>query len=110
LERGKWSIFGGLLVNILVTYDIADTESREGARRLRKVAIICKDYGQRVQFSVFECEIDEMQFEMFRSKLLKVVDLKLDSLRFYKLMGGRDRAVEAYGIDKYVDFNEPLIL
>jgi CRISPR-associated protein Cas2 len=97
-------------VNILVTYDIADTESREGARRLRKVAIICKDYGQRVQFSVFECEIDEMQFEMFRAKLIKAVDLKLDSLRFYKLMGGRDRAVEAYGVDKYVDFNEPLIL
>jgi CRISPR-associated protein Cas2 len=97
-------------VNILVTYDIADTESREGARRLRKVAIVCKDYGQRVQFSVFECEIDEMQFEMFRAKLIRVVDLKLDSLRFYKLMGGRDRAVEAYGVDKYVDFNEPLIL
>jgi CRISPR-associated protein Cas2 len=97
-------------MNILVTYDIADTESREGARRLRKVAIICKDYGQRVQFSVFECEINEMQFEVFRSKLMKVVDPKLDSLRFYKLMGGRDRAVEAYGVDKYVDFNEPLIL
>jgi CRISPR-associated protein Cas2 len=105
-----WSIFGGLLVNILVTYDIADTESREGARRLRKVAIICKDYGQRVQFSVFECEINEMQFEVLRVKLIKVVDPKLDSLRFYKLMGGRDRAVEAYGVDKYVDFNEPLIL
>jgi CRISPR-associated protein Cas2 len=97
-------------MNILVTYDVGETESREGARRLRKVAIVCKDYGQRVQLSVFECEIDEMQFEMFRSKLLKIVDLKLDSLRFYKLMGGRDRAVEAYGIDKYVDFNEPLIL
>jgi CRISPR-associated protein Cas2 len=97
-------------MNILVTYDIADTESREGARRLRKVAIICKDYGQRVQFSVFECEINEMQFEVFRAKLLKVVDAQVDSLRFYKLMGGRDRAVEAYGVDKYVDFNEPLIL
>jgi CRISPR-associated protein Cas2 len=97
-------------MNILVTYDIADTESREGARRLRKVAIICKDYGQRVQFSVFECEINEMQFEVFRAKLIKVVDPKLDSLRFYKLMGGRDRAVEAYGVDKYVDFNELLIL
>ena len=97
-------------MNILVTYDIADTESREGARRLRKVAIICKDYGQRVQFSVFECEINEMQFEVFRAKLLKVVDQQVDSLRFYKLMGGRDRAVEAYGVDKYVDFNEPLIL
>jgi CRISPR-associated protein Cas2 len=97
-------------MNILVTYDIADTESREGARRLRKVAIICKDYGQRVQFSVFECEINEMQFEVFRAKLLKVVDEQVDSLRFYKLMGGRERAVEAYGVDKYVDFNEPLIL
>ncbi len=97
-------------MNILVTYDVADTESREGARRLRKVAIVCKDYGQRVQFSVFECEIDEMQFEVFRAKLLKVIDQEVDSLRFYKLMGGRDRAVEAYGVDKYVDFNEPLIL
>jgi CRISPR-associated protein Cas2 len=97
-------------MNILVTYDVAETESREGARRLRKVAIICKDYGQRVQFSVFECEIDEMQFEVFRAKMLKVIDPQLDSLRFYKLMGGRDRSVEAYGVDKYVDFNEPLIL
>jgi CRISPR-associated protein Cas2 len=97
-------------MNILVTYDIADTESKAGAKRLRKVAIVCKDYGQRVQFSVFECEIDEMQFEVFRAKLLKTVDVRVDSLRFYKLMGGRDRAVEAYGVDKYVDFNEPLIL
>jgi CRISPR-associated protein Cas2 len=97
-------------MNILVSYDVGETESREGARRLRKVAIICKDYGQRVQFSVFECEIDEMQFEVFRAKMLKVIDPNLDSLRFYKLMGGRDRSVEAYGIDKYVDFNEPLIL
>ncbi|AFY93133.1 CRISPR-associated endonuclease Cas2 [Chamaesiphon minutus] len=97
-------------MNILVTYDIADTESKAGAKRLRKVAIVCKDYGQRVQFSVFECEIDQMQFEVFRSKLLKTIDVRVDSLRFYKLMGGRDRAVEAYGVDKYVDFNEPLIL
>jgi CRISPR-associated protein Cas2 len=97
-------------MNILVTYDVGETESREGARRLRKVAIVCKDYGQRVQLSVFECEIDEMQFEMFRSKMLKVIDPNLDSLRFYKLMGGRDRSVEAYGIDKYVDFNDVLIL
>jgi CRISPR-associated protein Cas2 len=97
-------------MNILVSYDVGETETREGARRLRKVAIVCKDYGQRVQFSVFECEINEMQFEVFRAKMLKIIDPQLDSLRFYKLMGGRDRAVEAYGIDKYVDFNEPLIL
>jgi CRISPR-associated protein Cas2 len=101
-----WEVF----VNILVTYDVGDTESKAGARRLRRVAIACKDYGQRVQFSVFECEVNEMQFEVLRSRLLKVIDLKLDSVRFYKLMGGRDRAVEAYGVDKYVDFNEPMIL
>lgn len=97
-------------MNILVTYDIADTQSKAGARRLRNAAATCKDFGQRVQFSVFECEINDMQFEVLRSKLLKVVDLKIDSIRFYKLMGGRDRSVEAYGIDKYVDFNDPLIL
>lgn len=102
-------MFRGMFVNILVTYDVADTESKEGARRLRRVAIVCKDYGQRVQFSVFECEVSEMQFEVMRSRLLKVIDVGLDSVRFYKLMGGRDRAVEAYGVDKYVDFNEPLI-
>jgi CRISPR-associated protein Cas2 len=97
-------------VNILVTYDVAETESKAGARRLRKVATICKDYGQRVQFSVFECDVSEMQFEALRAKLLKVVDVKIDSLRFYKLLGSRDRAVEAYGVDKFVDFNDPLIL
>ena len=64
----------------------------------------------RLYWSSLWRRVDEMQFEVFRAKLLKVIDLKLDSLRFYKLMGGRDRAVEAYGIDKYVDFNEPLIL
>ena len=97
-------------MNILVTYDVADTESKAGAKRLRNVAIVCKDFGQRVQFSVFECEIDAMQFEVMRSRLLRVIDVGVDSLRFYKLMGGRDRAVECYGVDKYVDFNEPLIL
>ena len=96
-------------MNILVTYDIADTESKAGARRLRNVAIVCKDFGQRVQFSVFECEVSEMQFEVMRGRLLKVIDVGVDSLRFYKLMGGRDRAVECFGVDKYVDFNEPLI-
>jgi CRISPR-associated protein Cas2 len=97
-------------MNILVTYDVGDTESKAGQRRLRKVAIICKNFGQRVQFSVFECEISEAQFESMKAQLLKAIDKNLDNLRFYKLMGSRDRAVEAYGIDRYIDFNEPLIL
>ncbi len=97
-------------MNILVTYDVGDTESKAGQRRLRKVAIICKNFGQRVQFSVFECEISEAQFESMKAQLLKAIDKSLDNLRFYKLMGSRDRAVEAYGVDRYIDFNEPLIL
>jgi CRISPR-associated protein Cas2 len=97
-------------MNILVTYDIGDTESKAGQRRLRKVAIICKNFGQRVQFSVFECEISEAQFESMKAQLLKAIDRSLDNLRFYNLMGSRDRAVEAYGVDRYIDFNEPLIL
>jgi CRISPR-associated protein Cas2 len=97
-------------MNILVAYDVGDTESNAGQRRLRKVAIICKNFGQRVQFSVFECEISEAQFESMKAQLLKAIDKNLDNLRFYKLMGSRDRAVEAYGVDRYIDFNEPLIL
>jgi CRISPR-associated protein Cas2 len=97
-------------MNILVTYDVGDTESNAGQRRLRRVATICKNFGQRVQFSVFECEISEAQFETMKAQLLKAMDKNLDNLRFYKLMGSRDRAVEAYGVDRYIDFNEPLIL
>ena len=97
-------------MNILVTYDVGDTESKAGQRRLRKLAIICKNFGQRVQLSVFECEISEAQFEAMKAQLLKAIDKNLDNLRFYKLMGSRDRAVEAYGVDRYIDFNEPLIL
>jgi CRISPR-associated protein Cas2 len=97
-------------MNILVTYDVGDTESKAGQRRLRRVATICKNFGQRVQFSVFECEISEAQFETMKAQLLKTIDKNLDNLRFYKLIGSRDRAVEAYGVDRYIDFNEPLIL
>lgn len=94
---------------LLVTYDV-NTESDGGQRRLRKVATVCKNYGQRVQLSVFECEVNEAQYESFRSKLLKVIDLKLDNLRIYRLSTPREKYLECYGIDKYIDFNEPLIL
>jgi CRISPR-associated protein Cas2 len=97
-------------MNILVTYDVGNTETNAGQGRLRRVATICKNFGQRVQLSVFECEISEAQFESMKSQLLKAIDKNLDNLRFYKLIGSRDRAVEAYGVDRYIDFNEPLIL
>jgi CRISPR-associated protein Cas2 len=96
-------------MNILVAYDVS-TETSDGQRRLRKVAIVCKNYGQRVQYSVFECQVNEAQYEALRAQLLKSINPKVDSIRLYKLSTSREHCVESYGVDKYVDFNEPLIL
>lgn len=92
---------------ILVGYDV-NTETPEGRRRLRHVAKTCEDYGQRVQFSLFECKVNEVQFELFRTALLDIIDDQEDSLRIYHLRGGHEACVEAYGIDKYEDFDAPL--
>lgn len=96
-------------MDILVTYDV-NTETAEGRRRLRKVATACKDYGQRVQLSVFECRLNEAQYEAFRAKLVSIINPKLDSLRLYRLSSARDKNLECFGVDKYIDFDEPLIL
>lgn len=71
-------------MDILVTYDV-NTETKEGRRRLRKVAEACKDYGQRVQYSVFECRVNQMQYETFQARLLKIINPRTDSIRFYRL-------------------------
>lgn len=75
---------------MLVTYDVS-TESPEGRRRLRRVARTCLDFGQRVQNSVFECEVDGAQWAQLRARLLSEIDPDLDSLRFYAL-GAKGRA------------------
>ena len=77
-------------------YDV-NTETAEGRRRLRKVAKICTDYGQRVQASVFECCADAATFAVVRDKLLGVVDLEKDSLRFYKMGRGYEKRNEHHG-------------
>lgn len=96
-------------MDILVAYDV-NTETKAGRRRLRQVAALCKDYGQRVQLSVFECCLSLAQYESLRAGLLKVIDTQTDSLRFYRLMSPRAEAVEAFGRDTYTDYGEPLIL
>ncbi len=96
-------------MDILVSYDV-NTETREGRRRLRHVAKLCQAYGQRVQFSVFECHVDDVQYEALRHRLVKVIEPSQDSIRLYKLRQPRDQSVETYGIDRYVDFNDPLVL
>ena len=94
---------------IVVCYDV-NTETREGRRRLRRVAQVCKNYGQRVQKSVFECQVDEMKFEQLRSRLLKEVKLELDNLRLYRLTEPREKRVEEYGAIRTVFFDEETLV
>lgn len=96
-------------MNIVVTYDV-NTETPEGRRRLRRVAQICKAFGQRVQFSVFECKVNEMQKERLWAALKKTIDEKTDSIRIYRLHGERENSVECHGINTYVDFGEDTLI
>ena len=80
-------------MNLLVTYDVSTTTSA-GRRRLRRVARACQDFGQRVQFSVFECRLGETEFTQLRSRLLDEIDPGQDSLRLYRLSGNFHEIVE----------------
>jgi CRISPR-associated protein Cas2 len=91
-------------VYVLITYDIA-TSSENGARRLRRVAKACLDYGQRVQYSVFECQVDPAQFTELKARLLKIIDPAQDSLRFYHLGAEWHRRVEHHGAKTSYDID-----
>lgn len=95
-------------MDVLVAYDV-NTESKDGQRRLRRVARVCTGFGQRVQKSLFECRVTQAQLEELESRLVKIIDPKKDSLRLYILPGTRDRIVRVYGLDRYIDFEEPLV-
>ena len=94
---------------ILVSYDVA-TSTDGGQRRLRRVAKACLDYGQRVQYSVFECIINPAQWVVLRQRLIKEIDLKKDSLRFYFLGSNWRRRVEHIGAKKTIDQERALIV
>ena len=81
---------------VLVTYDV-NTEEEAGKRRLRRVAKVCVNYGQRVQNSVFECDLEPAQFVTFKETLSEMIDLEKDSLRFYLLGKIWERRVEWLG-------------
>ena len=93
---------------ILVCYDV-NTETKVGCRRLRRVAKVCESVGQRVQKSVFECQLDLVQLEEFERKLLEEIDTEFDCLRLYRLPGTRGREVREYGRFKATDFDGPLV-
>lgn len=94
---------------VLVTYDI-QTLDRPGRRRLRRIAKACTSFGQRVQFSVFECKVEPAQWADLRGKLLAEFLGTEDSLRFYFLGEDDVKKAEHHGIKPNVDFEGPLIL
>lgn len=87
---------------VLITYDV-NVESQGGKTRLRRVAKMCQNYGQRVQNSVFECVIDNAGFKKFQNKLIKLIDQDKDSLRFYFLGNNYKDKVEHFGIKPSLD-------
>lgn len=94
---------------VLVSYDVA-LDDETGARRLRRVARACKDFGQRVQYSVFECIVDPAQWAVLKQRLIKEIDQEKDSLRFYYLGSNWKRRVEHVGAKKTIDPEGPLIV
>lgn len=94
---------------ILITYDV-ETTSKEGARRLRCVAKACMDYGQRVQNSVFECEVTEVQYCLLKERIKSFIDMSLDSIRFYILSKKENKRVEVMGVETAYKINDALII
>lgn len=94
---------------VLVTYDVA-TGNKAGQRRLRQVAKICLNHGQRVQNSVFECSLSHEHFVHLKQQLLKVIIEEEDSLRFYFLGSNWEYKVEHFGTKPSINMDDPLII
>jgi CRISPR-associated protein Cas2 len=94
---------------IIVTYDVS-TETAAGRKRLRRVAKACESMGQRVQKSVFECQVNEMQLEQLERSLLAEIDEKEDNLRFYRIVEPVEVRVKQFGAFRSLDFEGPLVI
>ncbi len=94
---------------VLVAYDV-NTETRAGQKRLRHVAKLCENRGQRVQNSVFECLVDPAQWTELRHKLIDTINKDTDSLRFYFLGKHWQKRIEHIGAKPSYDPEGPLII
>jgi CRISPR-associated protein Cas2 len=94
---------------VIVCYDV-NTETREGRRRLRRVARVCEGMGQRVQKSVFECQLDLLRMEELERTLLAEIKLEEDNLRLYRLADTRGCEVREHGAFRATDFDGPLVV
>lgn len=95
-------------MRLLVTYDIALQDS-EGAKRLRKVAKACCNHGQRVQNSVFECEINEKEFVRLQKILSDIIDKETDSIRIYRISPNSCHTIKM-GKETSYEIDDPLII
>jgi CRISPR-associated protein Cas2 len=94
---------------VLVTYDVSLTDAG-GPGRLRRVAKACRDFGQRVQYSVFEIEVDPAQWTLLKARLEGLIDAKVDSLRYYYLGSNWQRRIEHVGAKPAADLGGTLIV
>ena len=94
---------------VLVSYDVC-TQDRAGTRRLRRIAKVCTNFGQRVQFSVFECIVDPAQWTQMKQQLMEIMEIEKDSLRFYFMGANWKQRVEHFGTKEAIDIEGPLIV
>lgn len=94
---------------VLITYDV-NTETDAGKKRLRKVSKQCVNYGQRVQNSVFECILNEVQALLLKKELTNIIKTETDSIRFYYLGKKWKRKVEYIGIQTSFDMESEIII
>lgn len=94
---------------VVITYDISLTD-KSGTSRLRKISKECVNYGQRVQNSVYECNVDASELALLKNKLLKIIDLNQDSLRIYKLGNNYKTKIEHYGVKVSYDAEDTLLI
>lgn len=96
-------------MRVLVCYDVASSDPH-GSKRLRHIATVCKNYGVRVQFSVFECNVPDRFWEKLRHQLLSIYDPNQDSLRFYFIAESNAQQTEHYGIREPLDPTAPMVI
>ena len=94
---------------VVITYDV-NTESKEGKDRLRKVAKICTNYGQRVQNSVFECILEPSQYKLLQSQLEENINIKTDSIRIYHISNNFHQKIIHIGKENIINQTKILIV
>ncbi len=96
-------------MDILLTYDIADTDGA-GASRLKRISDICEKYGQRVQFSVFQCRLSPTRLTRLVGEVEDVIDRKQDRVSIYRFSGDIDKVAIHLGRQQKRNLGQPWMI